>query len=550
MDFNTIVFVSFENQFAPCGGLTAVMRMLPPVMAKYRKTILITPFFQNIEKSKKALETGEIKTTGIHRSLLYNGSKCDIEILEHIPPTQKNKQGSTTNERNSYKIYLIKANGFFLAGSNPYIDTWRDNALFHDSYFLCKCVPYVLNAIKSDFPPPYKMNLQDWETALTVDTMNFGLQNSCVLTIHNPYDFYLPNHPQGKTILQHTIPKMHGLSTVSEHYAYELMHDVLQKDCFTWKLQKDFMNIGIIGINNGNFVELNFPETLKNPEEILAEKKKNRMIFSKLLNSRDDLKPTWGNRVDFIKDDNPIYLLFGRDEPIQKGFDAAAAAIYKLLKRRGTDIGYFIFTPIPGVYGLNNLAYFEDLCREFGNNVLVFPFRLSAGYMELQRAANYIIMPSFYEPFGAANEGYAGGTPVIARATGGLIQQVCPINFQDLPETTKRYVEQYHKGSLSNPTGFLYREHPNTETAENWNYLMSTNYTARRTIQEPVDWRNPVFWSMVVELEKVLEQSSDYYKSNKEGYCKMIRNGIELFKTFSWEKSAEKYMKELYKMEI
>jgi hypothetical protein len=93
MDYNTIVFVSFENQFAPCGGLTAVMRMLPPVMAKYRKTILITPFFQNIEKSKKAFESGEIKTTGIQKPYCIMAESAISKFLNiHLFKFQRKKQ--------------------------------------------------------------------------------------------------------------------------------------------------------------------------------------------------------------------------------------------------------------------------------------------------------------------------------------------------------------------------------------------------------------------------------------------------------------------------
>ena len=178
---------------------------------------------------------------------------------------------------------------------------------------------------------------------------------------------------------------------------------------------------------------------------------------------------------------------------------------------------------------------------------MVFPFRLSAGYVELLKSANYIIMPSYYEPFGAANEGYASGTPVIARATGGLIQQVCPRNFKSLSKTIKNYLRLYHK-DITKFTGYLYREHSSTENADNWRYLYGTDFSKPRSVQEPVDWRNPIFWSMVTELEKVVEEAIKLYNDKKEEYSKMILNGIDLFKTFTWEKSAEKYISLLYEI--
>jgi len=417
---------------------------------------------------------------------------------------------------------------------------------------LCKCVPIILESIKQQFPPYYIINLQDWETALVVETMasyNDLLPHKCVITIHNPYDLDLPDDPEGRTILQYTLPKMAGISTVSEQYAYELTNDILQSKCLASKLQSAFQLIKPIGISNGNFIELSISNKINDPSEILFFKNKNREIFTQLLFSKEEIKPTWGKKIDLTKKDLPIFLLFGRDEPNQKGFDLAATTIYRLLKRCGSKIGYFIFTPIPGIYGLNNLAYFEDLCAEFGDNVMVFSNRLSIGYSELQRAANYIIMPSYYEPFGAANEGYAAGCAVIARATGGLIQQVIPLNFSDLPLEVQNQVRKYHDNQLHEPTGFLYREHPSTDTVENWYHLLNTNYNIRRSIQEPVHRLNPVFWSMSTELEKVIEAASNLYYENKNLYCQLILNGIKLFKKFSWENSAYKYIKELYKIE-
>ncbi|MFX1258431.1 MAG: glycogen/starch synthase [Promethearchaeota archaeon] len=535
IEYKTVVFVSFENHYAPCGGLSAVMKMLPPIMSKSIKTVLLSPLFFNIEKTKKALESRILVETDLKGNVLYAGKNHPINLYK----------STEFSEFKNYSIFLIKSERFFLAGENPYIDTWRENALFHDSYFFSKSIPIALGLIKDEFNPPYILNLQDWETALVADVMPSTLPNKCVLTLHNPYDEDLPNDPQGRTILQYVIPKLHGLSTVSEHYSYELQNDVLQRDILARKLKGQFQYLNPIGINNGNFVELSFPENISNSEEIISEKLKNRRAFNNLLAHQEELNPTWGEKIDLMKGDRPIFLLFGRDDPKQKGFDVAAAAIYRLLKKRGKNLAIFIFTLIPDRYGLINLAYLKDLALEFSKNVMIFPFRLSAGYAELQKASNFIIMPSYYEPFGAANEGYASGVPVIARATGGFVQQVCPENFEALPESIKKYLKWYHKDIIKS-TGYLYREHPSTETPDNWRYLFGTDFTKPRSIQEPVDWRNPIFWSMVSELEKVIEEAIMLYNNNKKKYCEMILNGIKLFKKFTWEKSAKKYKNLLY----
>ena len=65
-EFNSVVFVSFENEFAPCGGLAAVMKMLPPVMSDSITTALITPYFQNIPRTKKFHQEGKILSTGLN----------------------------------------------------------------------------------------------------------------------------------------------------------------------------------------------------------------------------------------------------------------------------------------------------------------------------------------------------------------------------------------------------------------------------------------------------------------------------------------------------
>ena len=138
----------------------------------------------------------------------------------------------------------------------------------------------------------------------------------------------------------------------------------------------------------------------------------------------------------------------------------------------------------------------------------------------------------------------------LSGVSGGLIQQVRPLNMAELPESMQAFVHKYHVGKVDKPTGYLYREHASTETGNNWEYLLSTDFNKRRSIHEPVNKLNPVFWSMVTELGHVLGQAVDYYKKDKEGYCKLIVNGIELFKEFSWDITAKKYFAELYHVEI
>jgi len=534
---NTVVFVSFENQYAPWGGLSAVMKKLPPIISKSINTVFLSPFFQNIKKTQQSVQEKKLIHSNLTGHVTYKGFKHKIELYE----------STEFSEYPDFKIYLIKCDKFFLAGENPYNDTWRFDSLFHDSYFFSKAVPVALSLIKAKFTPPYVLNLQDWETSLVAETMPYNLPNKCVLTLHNPYDEYLIDDPEGRTIFEYTIPKMQGISTVSEHFAHELRNDPLLTEVICRKLQGHFQYLKPIGINNGNFVDLEIPPNMRDLKSINTEKLNNRQIFNLILKESEELLPKWGSKFDLMENNKPIFLLFGRDDPKQKGLDVAAAAIYRLLKKGGKKVASFIFAPIPSTDDLTSISYLEDLGTEFKENIMIFPFRLAKGYKNLQKAANFIIMPSYYEPFGAANEGYASGTPIIARATGGLIQQVCPLNYDTLPEKIKKYVKWYHP-LIKNATGFLYREDANTETADNWKYLFSTDFSKKRSIQEPVDWRNPLFWSMVTELETTIEKAVTLYTNDKESYYQLILNGFNLFKQFNWEKSAEKYKNHLYKM--
>ncbi len=537
LHYKTVIFISFENHYAPQGGLAAVMKRLPPIMSKSVKTLLITPLFINNKKTRQAIDSNLLIPTDLKGQVIYKGFKHDITLF----------RSTEFSKYENYELYLVRCDNFFLSGEDPYNDKWRFDSLIHDSYFFTKSIPVVLNLIKNKYDHPIILNLQDWETALVADIIPSSSNIKHVLTLHNPYDEYLPNDPQGRTILQFTIPKIQAFSTVSEHFAYELQNDVLQNNILSRRIKNEFQLPKLIGINNGNFTSISFPDKILDHDNILSEKLENRKKFNDILDKREEIIPKWGNTIDLMRNNNPIFLFFGRHDPLQKGFDVAAAAVYNLFKKKQNSIipAFIIFSLIPSSKDLIHFSPMEELASEFSDNVMVFPNRFSEGFELLMKSANYVIMPSYYEPFGAANEGYASGTPVIGRATGGLIQQVCPKNFESLPEKIKEYISWYHD-DLTKPTGYLYREHFSTETMENWQYLLSTDFSKRRSVKEPVDWRNPVFWSMVAELEKVLERVINDYKSDKESYSSMIINGINLFRKFSWEISAQKYRTDLY----
>jgi hypothetical protein len=106
---------------------------------------------------------------------------------------------------------------------------------------------------------------------------------------------------------------------------------------------------------------------------------------------------------------------------------------------------------------LAGLGFLKALAEERAGDVKVFPFRMARGFLELMRGSTYLVMASLYEPFGAATEGYAKGTPVVARATGGLVQQVAPYPSGVMGQAVRRIADRYHARGAA-PTGFLFRE--------------------------------------------------------------------------------------------
>src|SRR5262249_22447408 len=193
--------------------------------------------------------------------------------------------------------------------------------------------------------------------------------------------------------------------------------------------------------------------------ELLAEwKAEHRQRFlgalEKLRSGED--RPVWGNIAQFARDEAPWFVMAGRDDPRQKGYDVLARAAEMFLEKRGQ--ARFLFFPVPGDEGRPGLAFLRKLADRFAHSVLVFPFLFREGFLGALRGAAYGVMPSLYEPFGMANEFYLNGTVGIGRATGGIIQQIVPLHSAaSYGSQTQRRAERWHAPGAA-PTGFLFRE--------------------------------------------------------------------------------------------
>jgi glycogen synthase len=137
--------------------------------------------------------------------------------------------------------------------------------------------------------------------------------------------------------------------------------------------------------------------------------------------------------------------------------------------------------------------------------------KMERGYRQLQTGSTYGIMPSIYEPFGAAVEYMANGTVIIARATGGLVDQI------------------------DSKCGFLYREDAVFYTLENIrDYIESDD-----TVQERKN--NPWVLNMTDNLFDVLKKASNLYRNNEDAYYRLILNSFMNIRKFNWEDSVNRY---------
>jgi len=201
----------------------------------------------------------------------------------------------------------------------------------------------------------------------------------------------------------------------------------------------------------------------------------------------------------------------GRLDPFQKGFDILLRAVEKFKE----DEIKVVLSPMP--IKTSHLDYFREVADKCKGNITVFPIRMEKGYQELQMGSTFGIMPSIYEPFGAAIEYMVSGTVTIARETGGLVDQV-------------RHSE----------CGFLFRENPETYTMDNIRAYSQANDSVQARAG------NPWVESMAAALAETLTGAADIYRNHPDTYYGLVAAGFKQARTFTWQKAAESYFR-IYK---
>lgn len=548
----TVGFITFESEFAPLGGLAAVMRFLPKRMAEVEgwESFTMAPFFRAITRCKQHVYDA-IVSTGKTFSVPYGSDVHSAEVFQFV-------------DDRGFHTFLIDSPDFFNAPCdcgdpphpatpcNPYVDPLKPRQLLEDSLLFCAAVPKALGAL--GYTRDLVLNLQDWETACVALTTKEepGLQApACVLTLHNSYDQPVSETDFqkiskrsliGSTVLSKMIPFVEPpLCTVSKQFAQELVTESVHTKAYAPHLQAAFKRKKILGINNGLFGKLDFPEAARTAADsghiqgLLDAKQERRQAMIDIL---QEYRPerAWGE-LEWKEFDGPVFLFLGRDDPRQKGYDLAAAAIQRIPPGEAK----YIFTPIPGDEGVDGLGFLRKLAEQRPGEVKIFPFRMARGFIELQKGASFLAMCSFYEPFGAATEGYAVGTPVVARATGGLVQQVVPFPSASLSDSVRRLTHAFHTDH-DPPTGFLFRERrlSPVKMKDGWRKILDCAYWPDGDrLQERL--RIPLFDAMVTAASQAFRDAIEVFTHDQASYADMINAGFRMLEHFSWDIAVREY---------
>ncbi|HCX90421.1 MAG: hypothetical protein CO106_08440 [Deltaproteobacteria bacterium CG_4_9_14_3_um_filter_44_9] len=553
-----LAFVTYETPFAPCGGIAAVMGRLPGYVQKVSglDTIVITPFHYKIEKISSLDNRIKLMAS---INVPFDNKNVPVEVYRY------------NDNRYQWAWYFLKPvdSRFFAGRRHPYDvgETQEEisRILLRDSLFFGATIARILD--NTDQTDHWKVMIQDWEAATTALALTRENRNQeLYLTLHNSYDSGVTNADllqvgidpascPGETILQRALPLVERhVFTVSSQFAMDLTEDPLQAEVMAPHL-KDILKPRLFGVDNGLFASLAINEG------ILAEmirgnfatvhewktirRKEALHALDRFVPSED--KPIWGDLKRFGRDDSPWFVMAGRDDPRQKGYDVAASGITEFLEKGGK--ARFFFFPIPGDEGLEGLYFLKKMSERFSGSVLVLPFLFQEGFFATLQGAAYGVMPSLYEPFGMANEFYLNGTVGIGRASGGIVQQIVPLrSASSFTRSVQVRSERWHTASAT-PTGILFRERDNIESAvDDWRGINAAEYDIKGRGLDRVEQRKryPLFRSMARELMLSIVDGVQVYRDTPELYYRMLVEGINhIRRSFSWERAAQEYIRRI-----
>ncbi|MFM8223525.1 MAG: glycogen/starch synthase [Planctomycetaceae bacterium] len=585
-----LAFVTYETAYSPCGGIAAVLGRLPGRMSALAgsPSLVFTPYHHRLPRLA-TLATTVVGEVGV----AFEGRTIPVQLLRHDGPAPH--------------LFVRPADPAFFAGERHPYDV-APGTLLRDSLFFGAAVARAIRVLQPG--APWTLLLQDWEAAtVALAVAGQAARPRMFLTLHNSYDVAVsgtrladaglaPHACPGETVLQRALGLCEWpVFTVSTQFARDLVEDPFQAQVLAPHLS-GLLGPRLVGIDNGLFTDRAVPEPVLtaarqgDPGPLGHWKQEQQSAFLRALDELrpDATQPVWGDLKQFARDASPLFVMAGRDDGRQKGYDVAAGAARAWLEQRCP--GRFVFFPILSDEGLEAVDFLRELAADFPEGVLVFPFRFTAGFVQALRGATCGLMPSLYEPFGMANEFYLNGTLGIGRATGGILQQIVPWtrrglglpptagdNRVELERTSARSsaqvagasrpaeetlvrggiraqrpalggmapavarrVERVHSATAA-PTGFLFHEVDGlpSELAD-WQEINRTGTRA-----EPDRWRArrelPLFRSLVDSLVESLEQAAEV--SSRPGqYAQLLVAGLDhLERNFSWDQAASEYLR-------
>jgi glycogen synthase len=164
---------------------------------------------------------------------------------------------------------------------------------------------------------------------------------------------------------------------------------------------------------------------------------------------------------------------------------------------------------------LRHVAYLRK------GELIVMPFFLQNIYEDLKSGVSWSVWPSLYEPFGGVTEFYMSGTPVVARDTGGLADQVVDISEDP-----------------ANATGILYRER-GTGTQED----LENEWKKIQLAASPLErLESRLYREQLGALAFAVCRAIDIYTGYPEIYGRLLANLPGITNKLSWDVSVEKYL--------
>jgi glycogen synthase len=579
-----LILVTYETRFARCGGITAVMNHLPGYLqrASGLSTSVITPFHYRIPETRSlpVRPVGDISVPFFEDLVTVKIHRHDdgwpwyfLDAPDYRLPA--NRRFSYADER------------FFGGRKHPYDvgshSSEQGAILRRDSLFFGAAVARTLRELGA--AAEWTLMLQDWQAAsaalaLTGPNRPRGLR--LFLTLHNSYDNgpvtpeelrafgihpdEVPAAANRATMLGRAIPLVEKpLFTVSEQFAHDLTEDLFQSHVMADHLQDELSPPRLVGVDNGPFTSLSVPEEVVSADArplgyagLRAWKTKQKAACLKALEAfvpDEERRPVWGDIPRFTETardpaDLPWFVLAGRDDPRQKGYDVAAEAVRTFLQQPDTAVrAQFLFFPIPGDEGREGLIFLHALAADYPANVLVLPFIFPEGYQAALQGAAFGVMPSFYEPFGMANEFYLNGAVGIGRATGGLLQQIVPLrSIPSFTPSVERRADRWYSMSAA-ATGMLYREPDDPGGfVGDWRAFNAAGYLSRPDRNRLAERSNyGLFMAMARSLARALTDAVEIYRRPVDAgevppYLAMLVGGIaHIRRKFAWERTAAEY---------